>query len=225
MPESAPRLYQSPHAHRTAERLIEAATPLFAADGLRRVRIERIAAEADVAIGSIHVHYGSKERLFLAVVERSLELCLSYTGRRAWSPSPVARLRSMGEAFADFALAHPAEFRIVGERATERTGIAEHAAIERRIDGLMQHDIFQLVTDAHAAIEAGEIRALPVQQVVAYFWALWSGLIAMTNRTDGFGLRPEQLRSMLADAADILERGLAPSGEPSRAAGGGLHAA
>jgi AcrR family transcriptional regulator len=198
-------------AQRTAEGILIAATELFAANEQQRVTVDQIARAANVAVGSIYVHYGSKERLYLEAVTRSLEVCLSYTGRRPWSPSPVARMRSMGEAFVEFALAHPNEFRIVSERATERTGIAEYAELEDRIAELVQRDILQLALDAHAAMDAGEIQELPVQQVVSYFWVMWSGMIALTTRADHFRLPIEQVRPMLAQAADVLERGLAPS--------------
>jgi TetR/AcrR family transcriptional regulator len=209
-PESRPRQLR---AQRTAEGILTAATELFAANDPQRVTVEQIARSADVAVGSVYVHYGSKERLYLEAVRRALEVCVGYTGRRQWWPSPVARMRSMGEAFVEFAMAHPAEFRIVGERATERTGIVEYAELEDHIEQLVQRDILQLAADAQAAIDAGQIRPMPVQQVVSYFWVMWSGMIALTTRADMFRLSPDQVRPMLADAADVLERGLAPAGE------------
>lgn len=212
-------------AQRTAEGILVAATSLFATHEPQRVTVDQIARAADVAVGSIYVHYGSKERLYLVVVERALEVALSYTGRRAWSASPVERIRNTGEAFVEFALAHPDEFRIVGERATERTGIADLGELEEHINELVQRDILQLAADAQAAMDAGEIRQMPLQQVVSYFWVMWSGMIGLTNRADVFRLPVEMVRPMLAEAADVLERGLrpeAPEGlsavQPARAA-------
>lgn len=197
-------------AQRTAEAILTAATALFATHEPQRVTVDQIARAADVAVGSIYVHYGSKERLYLVTVERALEVALSYTGRRAWSASPVERIRNTGEAFVEFALAHPDEFRIVGERVSERTGISELSELEERINELVQRDILQLAADAQAAMDAGEIRQMPLQQVVSYFWVLWSGMIGLTNRGDAFRLPVEMVRPMLADAADVLERGLQP---------------
>ncbi len=207
--DSRPRQTRAQH---TAEGILLAATELFASTEPQRVTVDHIASAAHVAVGSIYVHYGSKERLYLETVIRALEVCLRYTGRRPWSPSPKARMRSMGEAFVEFALAHANEFRIVSERATERTGIAEYAELEDRIAELVQRDILQLAVDAQEAMDAGEIRRMPVQQVVSYFWVLWSGMIDLTTRADHFRLPVEQVRLMLAEAADVLERGLAPDG-------------
>jgi TetR/AcrR family transcriptional regulator len=197
-------------AQSTADSILAAATQLFAANEPQRVTVEQIARAADVAVGSMYVHYGSKERLYLEVVNGALELCVGYTRRRPWSSSPSARMRSVGEAFVEFALAHPNEFRIVSERVTTRTGGMGDVELEERIADLVQRDVLQLVADAQAAMDAGEIRVMALQQVVSYFWVMWSGLIALTTRTDAFRITPEQVRPMLADAADLLERGLAP---------------
>jgi AcrR family transcriptional regulator len=198
------------HAQRTADGILVAATELYATQDAQRVTVDQIARGADVAVGSISVHYGTKERLYLEVVTRALELCTSHTARRAWSPSPMARVRNTGEAFVDFALAHPLEFRIVAERATERSGLAGLAEAEARIAELVRQSMLQLATDVHQAMGSGEIRTMPVEQVVGYFWVLWVGIIGLTTRGDVWRFPVDAIRPMLSDAADILERGLAP---------------
>lgn len=205
---------QPSRSQRTSNAILTAATALFATGDLQRITVDQIARAADVAVGSIYVHFGSKERLYLEAVRRSLEVCLSYTGRRPSWPSPVARMRATGEAFVEFALAHPDEFRLVADRSPQRTGNPEFAELEDEIAELVQRDIFRLAADAQAAMDAGEIRAMPVQQVVSYFWVLWVGMINLTRREDPFRLSVEQLRPMLAEAADTLERGLAPDDAP-----------
>lgn len=49
-----------------AERLLEAATALFAREGIRAVGVERIIEHADVARGSLYQSYGSKDGLIVA---------------------------------------------------------------------------------------------------------------------------------------------------------------
>ncbi|MER0245883.1 helix-turn-helix domain-containing protein [Streptomyces sp. HSW2009] len=57
-----------------AERLLDAASSLFAREGIRAVGIERILAEADVARASLYQHYGSKDALIVAYLQRQDEL-------------------------------------------------------------------------------------------------------------------------------------------------------
>jgi AcrR family transcriptional regulator len=59
---------------RTRAAIIDAAERAFAEFGYRRTRMEDGAEHADVAVGSIYRHFGNKDGLSLAVVERAVEL-------------------------------------------------------------------------------------------------------------------------------------------------------
>lgn len=57
----------------TPQRLVETAEQLFAAGGLEGVSLRRVAAEAGVNSAAVHYHFGSREALVEAVLERRLE--------------------------------------------------------------------------------------------------------------------------------------------------------
>lgn len=67
---AAPRLRQP---ERTRERILEAATAEFAASGLGGARVDAIARRAGANKRMIYHYFGSKEDLFLAVMERTYE--------------------------------------------------------------------------------------------------------------------------------------------------------
>lgn len=52
------------------ERLLDAATALFSAEGIRVIGIDRILREADVAKASLYSLFGSKDNLVIAYLER-----------------------------------------------------------------------------------------------------------------------------------------------------------
>ena len=56
--------------HEVRERLIEAARELFAQDGFDRASVRDITARAQANLGAITYHFGSKEALYHAVIER-----------------------------------------------------------------------------------------------------------------------------------------------------------
>jgi AcrR family transcriptional regulator len=56
--------------HSPKERLLEAADRLFYQEGVRAVGIDRVLAEADVAKASLYQHFGGKDTLVAAYVER-----------------------------------------------------------------------------------------------------------------------------------------------------------
>ncbi|GEM_PF-1832056 len=51
------------------EKILSAATSVFSEMGYRGTTTRRIAEEAEVPLGSLHYHFGNKERLYVAVVE------------------------------------------------------------------------------------------------------------------------------------------------------------
>ena len=68
---------------KTREALINAAGELAAEVGFGSVATRAIALAAKVNVGSIHYHFGSKEKLFEAVVQRVLQI---------WKDNPVSGL-------------------------------------------------------------------------------------------------------------------------------------
>ncbi|MEC9103115.1 MAG: helix-turn-helix domain-containing protein, partial [Pseudomonadota bacterium] len=54
----------------TRERVLDAAERCFAAKGFEAVSIRQIAAEAEVTLGVVGFHGGSKEELFMTVFSR-----------------------------------------------------------------------------------------------------------------------------------------------------------
>jgi len=74
-------IYQT--SRKTREALIQAAGELAAIKGFASVTIRAIAARAKENVGSIHYHFGSKEKLFKAVVQTVVQ---------AWKDHSISEL-------------------------------------------------------------------------------------------------------------------------------------
>ncbi|MEU9123293.1 TetR/AcrR family transcriptional regulator [Streptomyces sp. NPDC048506] len=61
-------------SHESSERILVAAAELFAAKGYRQTTFADVAERSGISRGSIPWHFGSKEGLLLAVLERSVAL-------------------------------------------------------------------------------------------------------------------------------------------------------
>jgi AcrR family transcriptional regulator len=80
-------------AHRTRERLIDAASAVFARDGFIDARISDIAAAAEVAHGTFYTYFDSKEAIFREVVFRLGEqMRQAPPPSRRGGPDPLARI-------------------------------------------------------------------------------------------------------------------------------------
>ena len=71
----------------TRERILDTAERLFFVDGIGVTGVDRVAAEAGVAIATLYQHVGSKDRLLAAVLERRLA---------AWTAQWEASIQAAG---------------------------------------------------------------------------------------------------------------------------------
>ncbi|MBS0408493.1 MAG: TetR family transcriptional regulator [Proteobacteria bacterium] len=79
-------------AQRNRERLIEAATTVFAA-GAPQASLEAVAREAKVGIGTLYRHFPTREALFEAVYRREVDHLGDLAERLAREAPPVEALR------------------------------------------------------------------------------------------------------------------------------------
>jgi TetR/AcrR family transcriptional regulator, acrAB operon repressor len=196
-------------AERSRERLIEAATGLFAARGYRATSVQAIAEAAGISRGSIFWHFGSKEGLLWAVVERRFaawesEVLLPDVGgakgveaiRRALS----AHKTFLTERSSELRLFYVLLFEALGPRPDLASEFARlHLHIRELTTGWIQD-----------AIDAGELRAGVDAEAVVIFITGALGGIAYQWLLNPGGFDLERVYS---DLATTFERGLRAGGE------------
>src|SRR5919206_2708436 len=99
---------------RTVAAILDAAERHFLARGFDAAKVDEIAAEADVAVGSIYNHFESKEGLYAALLERALATFETYMQEE--SPpelSPVEKVLDVLGRLARFARERPGEMRML----------------------------------------------------------------------------------------------------------------
>ncbi len=79
--------------------ILAASITLFGRYGYRRTSMEEIAREAGIAKGTVYLYFPTKEALFRALSQQTLDHVLAEAGRAAASPRPLGeRLRAVLEA-------------------------------------------------------------------------------------------------------------------------------
>ena len=113
-------------AERTQREILDVATREFAERGFAGARVDEIAAQTRTTKRMIYYYFGSKERLFVAVLERA------YAAIRAAEQSidvdhlePAAAIRRLAELTFDHQESHPEFIRLVSIENIHR---AEHIA-------------------------------------------------------------------------------------------------
>jgi AcrR family transcriptional regulator len=121
-------------AERTREEILEAAMHEFAAQGFAGARVDEIADRTRTTKRMIYYYFGSKEQLYIAVLERayatirSLERDLDVEHLE-----PADAIRRLAEVTLDHHEAHPEFIRLV---SIENIHNAEHMAKSERLTNL-----------------------------------------------------------------------------------------
>ncbi|MDT0548596.1 MULTISPECIES: TetR family transcriptional regulator [unclassified Streptomyces] len=133
-------------AEDTRRRIFDAAAAEFAEHGLAGARVDRIATVARANKQAIYLYYGSKEKLFAAILRAKLEevhVCVAV--------DPDAVGESVGQLF-DWYQEHPELIRLLLWEALEASGEPDESERERR-DGFREK--------ACRLVDGGMARHLP----------------------------------------------------------------
>src|SRR4051794_12024636 len=105
-----------------ADKILQAAGHLFGAQRFHEVRMEDIAAEAEVGKGTLYRYFTDKEELYLALVARSADqMLVRLREDLAAVEGPRAKLQAAVTAFIDFFDENPHLFDLI-QRAEVMAG-------------------------------------------------------------------------------------------------------
>lgn len=193
----------------TRVRLLAAAERAFARDGFRDARIEQIAEDADISVGSIYNHFGNKEQLFVAVAEHTVAGLVEYMARAyTISDSPLEQVIAAGDAYMRFHLDHPVVSRYLtfdsGE--LEDDGVARE--IRERLGDRIEAMLEAVETTIAAAGASGEARELDPRMMARFLFGAWNGVAALGLRRDDLSLTPMEVEACLRQARRVIAEGL-----------------
>jgi len=207
----------------TAAAILKAAQHQFLARGYYATKIEDIATQAGVATGSIYVHFGSKEGLYLALLERALHVEERYLAAAFGSDmSPADQLVAAGEAYLKFYVEHPGYFRMLAFPTFVSGWKKKPSPTAVRIARLAETQIDRLAAAIEEAVRAGLVRKVDPQRAAKFLWGAWVGVISLNTRPDRLRIRDEELASVLQEGRAMITSGLAavvPPAKPRRPRG------
>jgi AcrR family transcriptional regulator len=197
---------------RTAAAILEAAERLFLGRGYNATTMEDLSEAADVAIGSIYAHFGGKEGVYSALVDRALALDQSYSEEGfAVGNGPLERLVGMGEGYLRFAREHPAYFRLFRFPPPDRPSAEEAPGPAARIAERIRAEVARMAGLLCEAAEEGVIRPVDPEPMARFMWAAWDGVIAAHLGPANMDISDAEFERMLNQARESLVRGLLPA--------------
>ena len=152
-------------------RILDAARELFVRDGYDAVTMRKVAEAIEYSPTALYLHFADKETLLRALCDEDFLSLARAFGRIAKEPDPVERLRKIGHAYVDFALAHPNHYRLMFMTPKPVKVDPSCATGERPVD----EDAYSFLRGSVVeAMETGRfLPELKDPDVVAQ--ALWSG--------------------------------------------------
>jgi AcrR family transcriptional regulator len=94
-------------------RILDAARELFVKEGYAAVTMRRIAQRIEYSPTAIYLHFADKDQLIRDLCAHDFAVFAAQFDKLARVADPLERLRRAGQAYVDFALAHPNHYRLL----------------------------------------------------------------------------------------------------------------
>lgn len=195
----------------TADAIIKAAEKLFIEKGYHGTRVSEVARLADVSIGSIYVHYESKEGLYGALIARALEIEARYVDAVLDDPEmpDLEKVISLGEAYLQFFREQPAYFRMLMIPHEDLPQEAIDNPLTRQVAERGGRQVARLAESIERCIEQGVIRPnINPQRAANFWWAAWNGIISLTMRGDQLALTPDEMEKVVIEGRLMIAEGM-----------------
>lgn len=194
---------------RTAMAILDAAERLFLERGFAATRMEDLSQTADVALGSIYSHFGDKEGVYAALIDRALELDRRYSeGGFEQGDSPLERLVGLGEGYLRFAREHPGYFRLFRFPPHQRPGGEDADGPEARVARRIGEETARMAGLLKEASAEGVVREVDPLATARFLWAAWDGVIASHLGPANMALSDEEFEQMLNRARETIILGI-----------------
>jgi AcrR family transcriptional regulator len=198
---------------RTVQAIFTAAEQKFLARGFHGTTVEEIAEAADVSVGSIYVHFRSKEGLYVALLERALDVQEGYM-EEAFKPtlSLGQQLFAAGWAYMRFYLDHPAYFRILAFPHVDARPEDDLSFAAQRLAERAEAGVKRVASIIELGVKTGAARPVDPDRAAKFMWGAWTGVIALNMRPDRLRLDDAELQAVLDEGRRIVAEGIAGMG-------------
>lgn len=197
-----------PRTARTRAAILTATSELLGGEGASGASIARIAKQANVSVGSVYLHFESKDELVAQLIQLAWERRRSVFDAAREHDAPLDRVFAFGDALLDFARTEPVAFRALRVRAMDPPATSKTSELS-----LLGAHLAQLQADLGEALERGEIAGGTPRALAVLLFASWSGIAEQIVRRDGLEIDADLAGVVRQLGQSVLTAGLvAPAG-------------
>ncbi len=190
---------------RTQAAILDATDAVLAEGSVDEVSVAEIARRAGVSRASVFGHFGTKDELVAAAIERLAGVALAdMQAAYAVDGSAFDRVMASGSAYLDLLVEHPPLLRYLITRPL-RTSTSP---IDERIESLIALLRSGFEEQIAEAVRAGEMRALDPRLLSYFLYGAWPGAVSLVLGPPGSALDDAEVRAAFETALAIFERGM-----------------
>lgn len=164
----------------TRDLILAAAREMFAKDGVEAVTMRAIAERIEYTPTALYHHFPSKQALLTELCESDFASLARHFQGKAVPTDPVERLFAIGEAYLQFAIEFPAQYRFMFMTVLADLEHDEQYLAESR-ENPEKNAYVTLRTACADAIAAGRFRPefKDADQLAQIFWSTIHGLVSL----------------------------------------------
>lgn len=193
------------------QRILDAARTVFFRDGFMPANLDEVAQRAGVAKGTLYRYFDSKAELYVAVLSENGD-AFERKMRETLVPELDAaeQLRRLARFYVQHWTTHRAYFQIFWALENESVIGVLPGAVVAQVTALWAKCLRLLAEVLERGACDGSFRAHDSWQVANVLWTLVNGLIEGDQAPAAAKLRDRPLEATVADAIELILRGLAP---------------
>jgi len=190
--------------------ILSAAKRLFFSQGFQSVTVEKIAREAELAKGSIYLHFQSKEEIYTQILLQEIDAFYQRIVFLETSEAPaVKRLIQFSEIYLDLFLHDPELFRIMMNFQLYPDRLTLPEVLNAQLRQSMKKNIDLIERIFEQGMLAGEFAAGSTPFLCRnVYWGLLNGIISHYLFTPPEEKGDERLRAMLDAGLAVFMSGL-----------------
>lgn len=198
------------------ELLLDTAERLFAEHGFEGTSIRMLAKESGVNVAMVSYYFGSKEKLFEALVEYRTALLQEKFGGPQESSDPWLRLEAMVLLYVDRLLAAPLFHRVLSREAS----LNSRPELQRAVSDILMRHVNELRKILQDGIEQGLFREVDLDLTIVLFMGTTTQLISASSSMhqrmlgkrfgDDLSGLPDLRDRLTTFLLDVLQRQLSP---------------
>lgn len=190
---------------RTRAAILDAAEVLLSQHSADAIKVDDVAEVAGISPASVYGHFGTKDALVTAAVERLLDMSMTtLTAAYARDGSPFEQVVEAGRAYMRLLVEHPALTRYLSVNALAGPGLPTDGLVAERMHLL--RSMFE--ERIQAAIDAGELQPIDSRLMSFFLFGAWNGVAALALRQDQAQLTAGEVEQALLQAMSIFRRGV-----------------